>query len=356
MEDQINENLLDSDSSENFGLSVVTDAVTDLITGTTIPAPIRKNVFKAFDRLCSAAIDVPVAWLEGKSAEKRAETQARVKLIATAGDQIAKQMNVEPEYAQSAVKKYGQKILREQINLDKTCEVAANQIKHDVENSKKVLDESKETTSINDDWLNNFEKEASLKSTEEMQLLFGRILAGEIQQPDSFSIKTVKLLASLDDKVAKLFQQFCSLCVSVEIGKEIFDTRVVSLGGNAGSNALKDYDLSFGQLNTLHEYGLIIPDYNSWYNYAMSIVNENNQITLPFKYQNQNWAFRPINNRTKDQELRLHGVALSNTGKELMKIVDIEPNPKYTTAFEEYLKSLDIQKVEVDVYHSNQPV
>lgn len=352
MENQINENSPESDSSENFALSVVTDAVTDLITGTTIPPPIRKNVFKAFDRLCSAAIDIPVAYLEGKSAERRAETQARVKLISTGGDQISKQMNVEPEYAQSAVKKYGQKILREQINIDKTCEIAADQIKHDIGASKKefdVSDESKETSSINDDWLNNFEKEASLKSTEEMQLLFGRILAGEIQKPSSFSIKTVKLLASLDDKVAKLFQQFCSLCISVEFDNEIFDARVVSLGENAATNALKDYNLGFGQLNILHEYGLIIPDYNSWYNYVMCIVNENNQITLPFKYQNQKWAFRPINNRTTDQELRLHGVALSRTGKELMKIVDVESNDKYTTSINEYLNGLNIQKVMVTV-------
>lgn len=349
MNDQVNDNSIESENSENSALSVVTDTVTDLIIGTTIPAPIRKNVFKAFDRLCSATIDIPVAYLEGKSAERRAETQARIKLIVTGGDQIAKQMDVEPEYAQSAVKKYGQKILREQINIDKTCDVAAEQIKQDAHNSKAEPGVNEEVPPIDDDWLNSFEKEAGLKSSEEMQLLFGRILAGEIQKPSSFSIKTVKLLAGLDNYVAELFQHFCSLCVSLQLHNTVLDARVLSLGGNAGSNSLKDYELNFDQLNLLHEYGLIIPDYNSWFDYKLCVVNENQQVLLYFIYQNQNWGFIPINNRSNDQELRFHGVALSRSGKELLNIVDIQTDEKYTTALQEYFKSLNLQMTEVKI-------
>jgi hypothetical protein len=36
------------------------------------------------------------------------------------------------------------------------------------------------------------------------------------------------------------------------------DARVISLGGNTGSNALQAYSLSFDELNVLQEYGLII--------------------------------------------------------------------------------------------------
>ena len=45
------------------------DLVKDLALDSTIPAPIRKNVFKAFDRLCSALIGVPVGALERRDAE-----------------------------------------------------------------------------------------------------------------------------------------------------------------------------------------------------------------------------------------------------------------------------------------------
>ncbi len=256
-------------------------------------------------------------------------------------------MNVEPEYAHSAVKKYGEKILREQINLDKTCEVAASEIKFETQKAKTELNESEETTSINDDWLNNFEKEASLKSTEEMQILFGRILAGEIQQPNSFSIKTVKLLANLNEQVANLFQLFCSLCVSLRPNNSIFEVRVLSLGGNAGANALQDYGLNFDRLNLLHEYGLIISDYNSYLDFRMCVANENRQVSIGFIYENEEWGLLPINERKSEQELRLHGVALSRSGKELLKIVDITRNQEYSFALKDYFKGLDLEMLKI---------
>jgi NAD(P)H-hydrate repair Nnr-like enzyme with NAD(P)H-hydrate epimerase domain len=41
------------------------DLITDAITGVSIPKPIKQNAFKAFGRLCSAAIEVPAVYFEG---------------------------------------------------------------------------------------------------------------------------------------------------------------------------------------------------------------------------------------------------------------------------------------------------
>src|SRR5260370_30873449 len=43
---------------------------------------------------------------------------------------------------------------------------------------------------IEDDWLNLFARLAEDKSSEELQALFGRILAGGIRRPGSFSLRT----------------------------------------------------------------------------------------------------------------------------------------------------------------------
>lgn len=338
---------LESENSNGGVLANAYDAITDLVTGSSIPAPIKKNAFKAFGQLCTAAIDIPVAYLEGIATEKRAETQARVKIISTGAEQIAKQMDVDPEFARVAVKKYGQKIVREQVNLDKVSEIAANQIHQDTIHAELKPDETTEIPPINEDWLNTFEKEASQKSTEEMQLLFGRILAGEIQRPSSFSIKTVKLLGELDIVAATLFRHLCSLCVSLKVGSTYFDARVPSLGGNAASNALQNYGLGFGQLNILHEYGLIIPDYNSYFDYQMCIANENNQVNFVFSHQNHDYGLLSSAERPKDQALNLSGVALSKSGVELLRIVDIEPSGDYTTALIEYFATQNLQMLEV---------
>lgn len=336
--------------SDNFGdgmLASASNAVMGVVTGTSIPAPIRRNAFKAFNQLLAAAIDIPVAHLEGKAAEKRAETQARIKLISTGADQIAAQMDMDPEYARAAVKKYGQKIVREQINLDKVSEAAAHQIQIDSAQSDGMRTTPAETAQINDDWLNHFEKEASQISTEEMQLLFGRILAGEIQQPSSFSIKTVKLLGEFDSRVAALFRHLCSLSVSLRANDTIFDARIVSINGNAASNSLLDHGLSFDQLNVLNEYGLIISDYNSYFDYGMCIADGNVLRGLPFTYQNREWGFTSSSDLPKEQKLQLHGVALSRSGRELLKIVDIEPNEKYTLELREFFAKRQLQMVEI---------
>lgn len=336
--------------SENSNIGILTntcDAITDLVTGSTIPAPIKKNALKAFDQLCTAAIDIPIAYLEGIAAEKRAETQARIKIISTGSEQIAKQMDVDPEFARVAVKKYGQKIVREQVNLDKVSEIAAHQIHQDIIRAELKPDETTEIPPINEDWLNNFEKEASQKSTEEMQLLFGRILAGEIQRPSSFSIKTVKLLGELDHSAAILFRHLCSLCVCLKFGNIYIDARVPSLGGNAASNALQKYGLGFSMLNILHEYGLIIPDYNSYFDYQMCIAHENSQVKFILSHQSNDYQLLPLAGRTKDQSLKLSGVAFSNSGMELMQIVDIEPSSNYTTALIEYFVAQNLQMIEV---------
>ena len=72
------------------------DVVTDLALDSTIPAPIRRSALKAFNRLCSALIDVPVEALERRAAEKRAESEARIKIRDEITTQITQQIKVDP--------------------------------------------------------------------------------------------------------------------------------------------------------------------------------------------------------------------------------------------------------------------
>ena len=63
MSNEIQKDLPKTTETED-AVNTTLDVVTDLALDSTIPAPIRKNVLKAFDRLCSALIDVPVGALE----------------------------------------------------------------------------------------------------------------------------------------------------------------------------------------------------------------------------------------------------------------------------------------------------
>ena len=321
------------------------ELLTDFVTGLPIPAPVKKNLFKAFARLCSATIDVPVAYLEGKADESRAETRARIKLINTTADQISEQMRVDPVYARRAVEKFGHRVLREQVNLDMIAEKSVEELK-----SRPEFEDTSEA-GIDDDWLNEFETEARKKSTEEMQTYFARVLSGEIVRPGSFSLRAIKILGSLDVRVAHLFQRLCSLSVLQEASR---DMRVLSLDGNAGDNALAAYGLDFGALNVLNEYGLIIADYHSWRDYrvcaGMTIPGDggvDRVIRLPFVYQDRQWVLVPKATQVATGELKLHGVALTNAALELAAVVVPDPLSGYTKALAEFFQARGLDMMEV---------
>lgn len=323
------------------GLNTITDTIETVITG--VPAPVRKNFIKAFGQLCTAAIDIPVAWLEGKSAEIRTTTEARLQIIRKEGNVISEQIEVPKEYINIASSKFAAKVIKEQLNLDQITLNAATELA----NNKQIENNDKEAEDISEDWLNEFENLARLKSSEDMKLVFGKILSGEIIKPGSFSIKTIKLISQLDNQAAKLFQVLCNQTASLRIAENVFDARVISLNGNAASNSLSQFGLSFDNLNVLQEYGLIISDYNSFMPYTPCIANEQMQVGAAIHFQGKTFGLIPTDKDKFDKVLKLNGVALTKAGKELLDIIPITPADKYRDALIEFFKDKHLELVEI---------
>jgi hypothetical protein len=62
---------------------------------------------------------------------------------------------------------------------------------------------------IDDDWMAAFFEEARIVSNEEMQSLWGRILAGEANRAGSFSKRTLGMVSDLDKRDAEMFTELC---------------------------------------------------------------------------------------------------------------------------------------------------
>ena len=341
--------------------------VTDLISESVLPAPIRRNALKAFDRLCSALIDVPVGALERRAAEKRAESAARIKIRDEITTQITQQIKVDPEYVLRAGHKYAEKIIREQLNLDKISAMAANELKNSessnptnqdtsepdkeqLANSSNPEANSGDEKVIDDDWLNSFETEARQKSTEDIQRRFARVLAGEIEKPGSYSIKAVKILGELDQDTAVLFKKLCSMCIAFGRRDDgyILDARVPTLGRSPERNSLSKYGLDVEELNVLNEYGLIISNDASLSPYNLCIGIEGTPDPLPFRYQRRNWVLWPYSPWNVLAEFHLSGITFSKVGCELFHIVDQKPTPEYTEDFKKFLEEQKLRMVEVN--------
>lgn len=336
-----------NEKEENNMIDVVSetaDLISDVASG--IPAPIKKNFLKAFGQLCTAAVDIPVAHLEGRAAEIRAESKARIEIIGTGSAQISAKMNVDQKFIESAANKYAQRIVREQINKDDVVRIAASEIKT---NPAPNISEESKVEDISTDWLNTFEREVGTKSSEEMKLLFGKILAGETQQPNSFSIKTLKTLSQLDHKIANTFLRLSSLCTQVEAGGKKILVIINSLGKQAGANGLMDYGITFTDLSLLSEYGLIPSELSisGFYDFLIEGSLHSKGLQLPFTIQGRSYRLYPKPDRNMDEKFKLSGVGLSNTGFELLSILEPQANDKYIQDLKKYFEGKHLDMVEI---------
>ena len=168
-----------------------------------ISGRVKLRAAAALDRLVGSLFDIPTAKLEAVSRRIRARSDQETKLIASE-TAVAKNAIEDDEELGRIV---GQNHLLSQIKYVTNKRTIANlSIEH---LSKEDLPEEgdSEDISVDEDWLNYFEQYAEKASTERMQDLWARVLAGEIRKPQSFSLATLRFLAEIDKEMASLFEK-----------------------------------------------------------------------------------------------------------------------------------------------------
>lgn len=335
------------------------DTFNDIVSDLAIPDPIKKNFLKALDRILCAVIDIPAQRLEEGPAERRAILEERIKFIRAVNAQNIQHIEADPEFAHRASRTFTHRILRERFNLEKVFSFVVDifkKKKYDETANQQTDNEAGKT--INPDWFNIFEKEASQKSDEDMQRRFAEVLAGEIVSPGSHSVKTIKALGNMDQDIAELFQRFCSMSVVLEnlFDKSIHDIRVPALDKNPGQNELQEYGLNFGEILMLIEYDLVVPDHNTWYDYQPCIWDKKKDEGYPFQHQGQYWVLEPSPEQVEKNELRLSGVKLSHVGSQLFHIIEQIPTQQYTKDLKEFFAKQQLQMVEVSIQSAGQVI
>ena len=202
---------------------------------------------------------------------------------------------------------------------------------------------------VEDDWIARFFNDIQDVSSDEMHVLWGKVLAGEIERPGGTSLRTLGILRDLDQLTASLFARFCSVCVFAFLENDpLIDARVPSLDGHAGTNSLADFDLGFGNLNRLQEHGLLISDFHSWFDYGPCIVSDLGSKPLPsFQHQGREWALVAPTEQRPPRRLALHGVALTVSGRELSLVVDTVPVPRYLERLCQFFASKKLEMRDV---------
>ena len=322
-------------NEDGGGLLSTAADLAELVT-TGVPAPIRRSLFKVLGRLTTAAVEYPVTLLENAIKERKAESNARVRLIDASKTQIAKQMKIDPAYAKAAASKFAQRIVREQVNVDQIAALAVQELAKSPLPQEDPSHPSEDRPDVDEDWLNVFEGEAAQVSSEHAQKVFAKILAGEINRPASFSKKTLRLISQLDNQAAQLFSLACSMSVSLQTHGIIFDARVLGLG-QIGRNSLAAYGMPYSACVILQEYGLVVSDLSGYFDYQSSQLVDGG-VHLPLTHQNEHWVLVQQQGQAQ-REMRLEGMQFTASGRELLSIVELQPVPEYTEAMTTFLRN-----------------
>lgn len=130
---------------------------------------------------------------------------------------------------------------KRQFNIENVTAFAAEELK----NEQPISDEP-----IDVDWTARFFKIVEDVSNEEMQTLWGRILAGEIKQPKTYSLRTLELIRNLSKYEADVFTKVANYAINFGNANYLFKGSDEELLSN-------NYNISYSEIALLMEIGLI---------------------------------------------------------------------------------------------------
>lgn len=196
---------------------------------------------------------------------------------------------------------------KKQLNLETISAYAAEELK----NEEPVTDEP-----LDEDWTTRFFNIAEDISNEEMQALWGRILAGEIKKPKSYSLRTLELLKNLSKEEAECFMKFCEAKVNSSGTYFIYNE-------DDGKLLQDEFGITFNDRLLMSELGLISSENNLEFSFRPTLENK---VTIIMNYGNKGIVLYRNENVPK-QPIKV--LLFTKTGIELSKLVEQTPNENY---------------------------
>jgi hypothetical protein len=211
--------------------------------------------------------------------------------------------------------------VRRQQNIENIIKIAASSL------PEKVSEEP-----VDPDWISRFFDECKDVSENELQELWGRILAGEVASPKSCSRKTLAILKDLSREDAELFTTFCSY-VWVRIG-DFFDGDLryyepyyfMPIDPIDLERFLEKCILTYGECLHLENLGLIHCKKDISINLSVHDIliysNLYHSIVWDYKYKYNSYI-------DSDDWGRIDCFVLTKAGIELLSVAKVEPNWNY---------------------------
>ena len=165
---------------------------------------------------------------------------------------------------------------------------------------------------VDEDWLFRWRDSASKVSVAELQALWGRVLAGEIKSPGTFSLRTLELLRNLSTEEASWIATLAPFVV---------DSRFVFKGDGS---LLESEGITLGFLLSLQELG-ILDSVASGLRRSLK-----SQVTNEFKLGLVSYTrVLVVTHHDPNKSTSLNGYRLTSLGREILRLGAFTPNDAY---------------------------
>lgn len=229
-----------------------------------------------------------------------AKAEAEVGVIASQG-----QANAQLEYIKTLAEGEQEIFERARSRLIAREVEGQQNVEAIAENAIKFLPGQVTDDPVSPDWRRKFFLEAENVCDEDMQELWGRVLAGEVAKPGSYSLRTLGVLKSLSLEEAEAFKLACGL--AYDRGEIIVD--------QTKKDPLVEYGLHFAALMMLTDAGLL---------HSPSFVHKQFEGVTGDFLQINNGVYQLLSGATIRQTV-LPVLVFTAAGQELQRL--IPPNP-----------------------------
>lgn len=204
---------------------------------------------------------------------------------------------------------------KRQDNIEKITQYAAE----DLDGNEEMGSERPESN-----WTARFFRIAEDISAEEMQALWGKVLAGEVKRPGSYSLRTLDVLKNISQKEAETFVRVAR--IAFFSGNKAFVPNP-----DHGKYLKEHFNITFLDLLLLREIGLLAP---SDLEFSLSPADEDNQTVMTCG-STCVLMDRPAG--TPKQPIQ--AVVFTEIGKQLVQLVERTPaEPQYIEKFASFFQ------------------
>ena len=269
------------------------------------------DLAKPIDTLINKISDATGVFYEPTRIRRKAEAESDAAITSAKAEAAVDIIKAESEIEIADLhQRTVQRRIKEDMRDQKNMEAIIAQAVPDV-------NEEANPDAMEDEWIANFFDKCRIVSDSEMQSLWSRVLAGEANDPGTYSKRTVNLLSDFDKRDAELFTKLCGFGWQIaNIVPLVFDQR---------AEIYTKHGINFNTLSHLESIGL-----TQFQSLGVKRLN------LPKTFVVHYYGKRLLLEMPKeaDNELDIGKVLLTKIGQELAPICGSKP----VDGFYEYVK------------------